>query len=79
MSEIIWTKGIDPVLGWEVLSMREGYSTNTFTRDPHRSRFYYLSGVAPTTWKEIAEQNNSDQLRTLKTLFDKAFAYEPLL
>jgi hypothetical protein len=38
VSEIIWTKGIDPVLGWEVLSMREGYSTNTFTRDPYKSR-----------------------------------------
>jgi hypothetical protein len=64
----IWRKGNNPKTGWEVLSIP---ASGTFTRD-WQDNYYYLHGVSPTTWKQIADV---DDVAKLKRAFGHAFGY----
>lgn len=63
-----WRKGNDAHTGWEVLSIP---LSGTFTRD-WCDRYYYLRGVAPVTWEQIAE---ADDVAQLKKAFAHAFGH----
>jgi hypothetical protein len=55
----MWKIGKDKATGWEVLSIPDH---GTFTRDT-AERYYYLYGVGPTTWMQIADETEIAQLR----------------
>ena len=64
----VWRKGNDPDTGWEVLSIPR---SGTFTRD-WQDNYYYLHGVAPTTWKQLAEPADKAEV---KRAFRFAYGY----
>jgi hypothetical protein len=56
MGQMIGTS-IDENLGWEILTVSEGFSSDVFARDPLTSKVYRLCGIAPTTWMPIKTDN----------------------
>jgi hypothetical protein len=64
----VWRKGFDSNTGCEVLSIP---TNGTFTRD-WQNNYYFLYGVAPTTWKQIAEPT---EVAELKRIFRVAYGY----
>jgi hypothetical protein len=63
-----WRVGHDAHLGWEVLS---NPANGVYSRD-WQDNYYYLFGVCPTTWRQIADPG---ELVELKRVFQAVYGY----